>query len=294
MKIVKLDEKISDSIVVCLGFFGCMHKGHTELLSRAKNRARMTNSKVALFTFCNNHLAVLNREASVVYTYEERLVIYESLGIDYVITAMFDETFKKLNGKDFLSRFNRYDLDSVFCGFDHRCGSDGLDANGIRKYFKDIPVYVVEPICENGEKISTTLLRKYIADGLLDKANALLSEPFFFIGNVIHGRGVGKTLGFPTANIAVPEEKLLPAGVYGGNIDVDGKTYKAIINIGGTPTFEIVQKTCEAHLLDYNGDLYGKKIKISLTKYLRPTKKFRSSQSLSMQLQLDKEEVLYD
>ena len=298
MQIVKLGEQLNCPVVLCLGFFGTMHKGHAELLSRAKMRARMTNAKVALFTFDNNHLAVLKRDESVVYTYDERLSIYQSLGVDYVITANFNDNFKSLTGKEFLSKLSNYDLDcGIFCGFDYRCGSDRLDALGIRKYFKqtkDYPVYIVEQIDADGEKVSTSLIKKYISSNRIDKANGLLSEPFFVDGKVIHGRGVGKTLGYPTANVAVPAEKILPVGVFSANVNVDGTEYRAIVNIGNAPTFGVASKTLEAHLINFNGDLYGKTLKISLLKYLRSITKFNSAEELRAQLKKDTEAALND
>lgn len=298
MQIVKLGEQLNCPLVLCLGFFGTMHKGHVELLSRAKSRARMTSAKVALFTFDNNHLAVLKRDETVVYTYDERLSIYQSLGVDYVINANFNDNFKNLTGKQFLSELSNYDLDcGIFCGFDYRCGSDRLDASGIRKYFKqtkDYPVYIVEQIDVDGEKVSTSLIKKYISSNCIDKVNDLLSEPFFVVGNVIHGRSVGKTLGYPTANVAVPAEKLLPAGVFSARISVDGTEYRAIVNIGNAPTFGVESKTLEAHLINFNGDLYGKALKISLLKYLRSITKFNSAEELRAQLKQDTEAALND
>lgn len=295
MQIINLGEKLNCRVVVCLGFFGCMHKGHMELLYQAKLRARQTDSKVALFTFSNNHLAVLNRDSTVVYTYGERLSVYNSVGVDIVIAAHFDDSFKALTGRQFLSQFLQYDLQGVVCGFDHSCGSDRLDCLGVQQFFADVcSVDIVQQIAVDGQKVSTTLIRNLLASSQLDKANALLSEQFFAIGEVIHGRGVGKTLGFPTANISLPSEKLLPIGVYGGVTDVDGITYRAIANIGHTPTFDIKRNAFEVHIIDFNGNLYGKTLKISLTKYLRPITKFGSASALAEQLQHDKENVLND
>lgn len=298
MQIIELGEQLNCPVVLCLGFFGTMHKGHVELLNRAKMRARMVGARVALFTFDNNHLSVLKRDETVVYTYEERLSIYRSLDIDYVITANFNDSFKKLSGNEFLSLLTDYDLDGgIFCGFDYRCGSDRLDALGIRKYFKqtkDYPVYIVEQIDVDGEKVSTSLIKKYLADNQIHKVNDLLTESFFVQGNVIHGRGVGKTLGFPTANVAVPAEKLLPVGVFAAGTVINGKEYRAIVNIGDAPTFGVGRKALEAHVINFSGDLYGKALKISFTKFLRPITKFNSAQELIAQLARDKEAALYD
>ena len=255
MEVIELGKQLNSPIVLCLGFFGTMHKGHVELLNRAIMRARRVGAKVALFTFDNNHLSVLKRDETVVYTYEERLLIYQSLGVDYVITANFNDDFKRLSGKDFLSRLTVYDIDGgVFCGFDYRCGSDRLDALGIRKYFKqtkDFPVYIVEQIDVDGEKVSTSLIKKYLAASRIDKVNDLLTEPFFVQGEVVHGRGVGRTLGFPTANVAVPAEKLLPVGVFAAATVIDGKVYRAIVNIGNAPTFGVGRKALEAHVISH-------------------------------------------
>lgn len=295
MQIIKLGEQLNCPIVVCLGFFGCMHKGHTTLLEHARTHAKQFNAKVALFTFSNNHLTVLGRDKTVVYTLDERLSLYRELGVDCVITAEFDNEFKQMSGKVFLSQFKSYDLKAVVCGFDHRCGSDRLDFNGIKKYFTDIcPVDVVDEVTVDGTKISTSLLRKYLQDNQIEKVNALLSEPYFVIGKVTHGRGIGKTLGFPTANVSVSEDKLLPNGVFAAKVAADGKTYRAIINIGNTPTFEIARNTFEVHILDFNGDLYGKSIKVSIVKYIRPITKFSSPDELRSQLNHDREVALND
>lgn len=294
MQVVKLGEKINCPIVVCLGFFGTMHKGHIELLNRAKLHASVTNSAVALFTFDNNHTAVLGGDKTVVYTFNERLSIYNSLDVDYVITSTFDNGFKMRTGEQFLSQFSAYDLQGVVCGFDYCCGSDRLNAFGVRTYFKDLPVYIVEQISFGGQKVSTTLVRKCLLDNRLDEINALLTEPFFVTGEVAHGRGVGKQIGFPTANVLVPDEKLLPRGVYGGTTQINGVDYRVIVNVGNVPTFGVNYNTFEVHVLNYNGDLYGKTLKVSLTKYLRPITKFNSAQQLKEQLQHDKESVLND
>lgn len=294
MQVVKLGEQINCPIVVSLGFFGSMHKGHIELLNRAKLRADVTDSKVALFTFDNNHMAVLGGDKNVVYTFDERLSIYNSLGVDYVITAAFDNRFKSRTGEQFLSQLSAYGLQGVVCGFDYCCGSDRLNAFGVRDYFKDLPVYIVEQISLNGQKVSTTLVRKYLLDNRLDEVNSLLTESFFVTGEVTHGRGVGKTLGFPTANVRIPDEKLLPRGVYGGATQIDGVNYRVIVNVGNVPTFGVDYNTFEVHVLDFDGNLYGKTLKVSLTKYLRPITKFNSAQQLIEQLQHDKESVLDD
>ena len=295
MQVIRFGEKLNTPIVVCLGYFGSMHKGHVKLLEVAKLRAAERNAKVALFTFCNNHLKVLGKDSAVVYTFEERLNIYQNLGVDYVLVAEFDNNFRNQTGALFVEQLTKYNLKGVVCGFDYRCGSDRMDEQQLTNSLENIcKVDVVDAICWNGAKISTTLIRRLLSESKVESVNLLLSEPYFLIGKVVHGRHVGSAMGFPTANLQISGEKELPIGVYGGRTVIDGKTYRAIVNVGQKPTFGLDYVNVEAHLLNFDGDLYGKELKIALTKYLRPISKFDSAEALAEQLKRDKEVVLHD
>ena len=155
-------------------------------------------------------------------------------------------------------------------------------------------VDIVDAICWNGIKVSTTLVRKMLTESDISTVNTLLSEPYFVIGEVVHGRGVGSVIGFPTANLQVSSEKLLPIGVYGGITEIEGKTYKAIVNVGYKPTFGLDYVNIEAHILDFDGDLYGKTLKVSLLRFLRPIRKYGDVNELVEQLKQDKDTVLND
>lgn len=297
MKVIEFGEKLNTPIVLCLGYFGCMHKGHVKLLEVARSRAALFNAKVAIFTFSNNHLKVLSQNLPVVYTFDERKLIYQSLSVDYVISAKFDDAFRMMNGREYLEKLCRYNLKGVVCGFDHHCGSDRLDSQNIKEYLSGVcAVDIVDQISVNSEKVSTTLIRRLLLQNDVVSVNELLSEPYFVIGKVIHGRGVGKTLGFPTANVLVDSDKLLPSGVFGGIAEFEGgkNAYKCVVNIGNRPTFDINGIAIEANLIDYNGDLYGKTVKLSLNKYLRAIRKFDSAAELTSQLQSDRERVIND
>lgn len=272
-----------------------MHKGHTGLLDVARKRAMQCGAQVALFTFDNNHLKVLGKNEKVLYTFEERLSIYARLNIDYIISKHFDEEFAAMTGEKFAELLCKYNLKGIVCGFDYSCGCNRLDAESLRKIMRNIcPVDIVSAYLYNGAKIGTTLVRRMLEQHLLNEANLLLSQPFFITGTVTDGRGVGGKLGFPTANISTDPEKFLPVGVYGGIVNIDGTDRKCIVNIGNCPTFNVKDVTTEVHILDYSGNLYGKHIKVQLTKYLRPICKFDSAQSLVNQLLKDKAEVLND
>ena len=272
-----------------------MHKGHVALLDVAKRRARESNAKVALFTFSNNHLRVLGKDVKVLYSFEERLRIYESLGVDYVLASEFTDEFRKSTGAQFVQQLAKYKLKGMVCGFDYTCGSDRLTCADLEKQLAEIcPVHIVDAVRWNGNKVSTTLIRALLADNNLTAANMLLSEPYFLTGEVVSGRKVGAKIGFPTANLQVDADKLLVEGVYGGIVTLNGNAYKCIVNIGSKPTFGVDSATVEAHLIDFNGDLYGQVLKVSLTKFLRNISKFASSSELVRQLQTDREKMLND
>ncbi|MCM1194972.1 MAG: hypothetical protein NC332_03460, partial [Firmicutes bacterium] len=240
MQVVKLSEKLNCPLVVCLGYFGCMHKGHVALVDKAKRRACERGAATALFTFSNDHLKVLGKGGASLYSFYERLSLYESAGVDFVINCEFDESFRALSGEEFLSALLKFDLRGIVCGFDYCCGSDRMDCFALKEYFADkVLVDIVDRVSIGSEKISTSMIKRLLAEHKIEDADRLLSEPYFISGKVVSGRGVGRELGFPTANVEVFPDKLLPVGVYGGTSVIDGLEYKCIVNVGQIPTFGI-------------------------------------------------------
>jgi len=272
-----------------------MHLGHIELVKRAKQMAADNNCQVALFTFENDVLSVQGKRSKAVFTYQERLKIYQDIGIDIVITANFDDEFRQTKGHEFLSSLMMYNLKGVVFGFDYTCGNDKMNSDQVYDFLAcKVPVKVVDAVVVRNQKISTSLVASLIGNSDIDNANKLLTESYFISGNVVKGRHVGSTMGFPTANIAVNNSKLLPIGVFSGYCNVDGKSYKCIVNIGAKPTFEISTHTIEVHLVDYCGNLYGTSLTVHLTKRIREIIKFDTVEQLIAQLQKDKEAVLDD
>ena len=295
MQLIEFGRKLNDPIVLCLGYFGCMHKGHVALLDVAKQRASECGAKVALFTFSNNHLRVLGKDVKSLYTFAERKSIYESLGIDYVLVSEFTDEFRKISGAQFVKLMTSYNLCGVVCGFDYTCGCDRLGSLALRETLSTkCSVHVVDAVCWDEVKVSTTLIRSLLADNNLAMANVLLSQPYFLTGTVVSGRRVGAQIGFPTANLQVDSDKFLPEGVYGGCVEFGAQRYRCIVNIGAKPTFGESSATVEAHLIGFNGDLYGQTLKVSLTKFLRKITKFANPSDLTRQLQTDRESVLHD
>ena len=293
---ISFGQQFNKPMVITLGFFDCMHKGHVALYDAARRVADQNDCLCALLTFSNNHFKVIGLDVKPIYTFEERLTIYKNVGLDVVASATFDKQFMNLSADDFLQVLSSYNLKHVVCGFDYTCGRDRKDSLYVKNYFSQLGIgcTIVEEVLIEGEKISSTLIRKLLMQNNVEKANTLLSQPYFVTGVVEDGRKVGRSISFPTANLKISDEKLLPVGVYGGKTTVDGKQYNAIVNIGAKPTFNLLQNSVEAHLVGFSGDLYGKTLTVELTKFLRGVKKFENKEQLAEQLKFDLECVAND
>ncbi|MEG1706489.1 MAG: FAD synthetase family protein, partial [Clostridia bacterium] len=169
-------EKLNKKICIALGFFDCMHTGHRELLSCAMEKAKRNNALTAVFTFCNNHFNALHIDNKLLYTYEERKLIFESLGVDVCVYAKFDETFRDKTSDEFLKDIFAYDLAGIVCGYDYTYGSDKATADKLSAECKkrSIPFVMVKEVSDNGVKISSTLIKKYISENNITKANEFL------------------------------------------------------------------------------------------------------------------------
>lgn len=294
MEVISLGQKYQKPVVMCLGFFDCMHVGHVALLSAARKIVG-SDAQIALFTFSNNHFETLKRPTKLIYTYSERLLLYESLGVDVVVSACFDDKFMSASGAEFLSEIAKFNLAGVVCGADYTCGADLRTACQVKDFFDGIaPVEIVELIKHGEQKVCSSVVRELLTEGKVERANNLLSQPFFYSGTVAHGRHVGHELGFPTVNLNIPADKIVISGVFGGICEFDGGIRKAIINVGAQPTFGCEGSVVEAHLLNFDGDLYGKTVKVALNKFLRHVRKFGSAAELKTQMQQDLEAVQND
>ncbi len=293
---IEYTQQYNKPLVLALGFFDCMHVGHMQLINNAKKLAS-DNAEVAIMTFCNNHFAQLGKDTKLLYSYQERLDIYQHCGVDVVVEAVFDRQFMALTGDMNLDALtNNKNIVGIVCGYDHRSGSDMKDHTHIQQYCKDknIPCVVVDQISnDSGVKISSSLIRQLVAEHNFDTINNLLSEPYHISGTVNSGRGVGHRLGFATANVSVSADKLLPTGVFVGKVQLcDNSVYTAIVNIGRAPTFSVESVNVEAHLLGYSGDLYGQFVKVYITRYLREIVCFDTKEQLISQLEHDCQEAM--
>lgn len=287
MKVLDIDSKYDKDLSLCLGFFDCIHLGHESLIRAAKESGR----ECAVFTFSSDPSKILGGERQI-YTFEERLNAVCGAGADVVVYAPFDKDFAKLSAKSFVSALARnFSVKSVYVGEDYTFGYMGEgDVEYLKEYFneKGAEVNVLPFFVSEGEKLSTRKLKSFVKSGRVDELCGYLSEPYFMLGEVCHERHVGSALGYPTANVKIDPDRLpLFDGIYATVVEVDGKRYGAMTNVGAKPTFDVPTKTVESFLFDFEGDLYGKKIKISYIERLRDVTKFESKEALTAQLAID-------
>ena len=279
LKTVWLTEQPNNEkgVAMLLGGFDGLHAGHRKLLSRAKN----SGCSVGLMT-------IVGGKEKGLFTFAEREEIFKEAGADFVFELPFEE-IKNLSPQEFLQLLEKEFSPKLFvCGEDFRFGAN---ASGTAKTIKTDTQVCVEvlPLLEiAGEKVSSTTIKALLKEGRVEMANELLAHNFFLIGKVYEDRKVGRTIGFPTANIPYPEGKFpLKIGVYETRVFVDGKTYKGITNYGARPTFEENTVVTETYLDGFSGDLYGKELKVEFVRYLRDVVKFDSVEKLKDQLTKD-------
>ena len=296
MKVFKLaNEYLDTPVAIALGFFDCIHTGHGLLVCTAKEYAASNGFESALFTFCNDPSELLGGEKQI-YDFKERAAALENLGLDNLVYADFDGNFAALTPEEFLNLLtDNLNVKAIITGADYTYGKKARgNVKTLEEFCLDRGIeLIIKPFMTvNGRKISTSDLKNFVKNGDIATLNSLLCEPYFMIGEVERARGVGKTLGFPTANICVADGKLpLADGVYATVLYADNKAYASMTNVGAKPTFDVKSFSIEANILDFAGDLYGKTVKLSFVSRLRDVKKFESADALKRQLAYDEAQV---
>ncbi len=260
-----------------LGGFDGLHIGHRKLLSCA----RKTRLSVGVMT-------IVGGKGNALFTEREREDIFRRNGVDFVFELPFAE-IRALSPRAFLDVLTREFAPKLFvCGEDFRFGAGAEGTPSVIKEGGQVCVEVLSLVEMDGEKVSSRTVKNLLQIGNVPKANEMLGENFFLLGKVEKDRQVGRTIGFPTANIAYPKEKFpLKKGVYETRVFVDGKAYKAITNYGARPTFGDESVWTESHLDGFDGDLYGKELRVEFIRYLRDITKFDGVDALKKQLEED-------
>ena len=291
MNVILGTEQYSKPIVLALGFFDCVHIGHLSLINETIKMALCMNCESAIYTFSNDPNKLLNKSKQI-YTFEERKSIFENIGVDNVIAEEFTEEFADQSPLQYIDNIiSKFNVVGVVAGKDYTFGKNAEgNAQLLKEYLsmKGIKVKILPFEKANSQKISTRNIKKYIEEGNVQVANTLLAQPYFIIGEVVHGRSRGSIIGYPTANIAENENRTqLASGIYVTKIHIDKRSYLGITNVGAKPTFDEFNRTIETYILDFNKDIYGKTIKVEFFKKIRDIVKFSSVPALCNQMKKD-------
>ncbi|EUJ51160.1 bifunctional riboflavin kinase/FAD synthetase [Paenilisteria rocourtiae] len=284
-----------DPKVIALGFFDGLHRGHQQVIATAQKEAVKRGIKTAVLTFDPHPSVVLSqmrKQVKYLTPLEEKKRKMADLGVDILYIVRFTTAFSNLSPEDFVTNYLiGLNAKHVVAGFDYSYGRQGA---GKMKELSDyangqFDVTVVQKLEDLHDKVSSTNIRKYISEGKLDEANQLLGYPYTLTGTVIHGDKRGRTIGFPTANIAVDEGFLIPKlGVYAVKFKVSGQTYLGMASIGYNITFKDDQAmSIEVYILDFHQEIYGEEIEIEWFHYFRPELKFNGVEGLIEQLKQD-------
>lgn len=304
MKVIELTDQFdkSSDAVATIGTFDGIHIGHKTILERIVNEAKIRGGKSVLITFWPHPRFILNKDADklkLLTTFNEKVDLIAALGVDYIIKIAFTPAFSNLSAEEFVKQvlIDKVGIKKLFIGYDHHFGNN---REGNIDFLKTIaPKYdfeVVEIARQDIDDIgvSSTKIRNALDDGQIHLANALLGRNYSIKGTVIHGNKKGRLIGFPTANIDIPESyKLLPAdGAYAIKATVGEKKYKGMLNIGFKPTVDGTKRTIEAHLFNFEEEIYNQEITVEFVKALRKELKFDSIDQLKDQLLVDKENAI--
>ena len=257
-----LDKK-DNGCVLALGYFDSVHLGHRSVITEAVNYAKKLNAKSVVVTFEGNLRAVFNDGSpKTVFSVKEREKFIKDLGVDEIYFAPITTDFLSMSGSEFLDHLNeKYHVIRYVSGEDYKFGSKASGTvESLIAYAKEHnqDVVSVPTLLYNGQRISTTAIKGLLSSGEILAVNNLLGRKYSVTGTVFSDRKVGSSIGFPTVNIKIDKDKhRLKDGVYAGEVELLDKVYKAVINYGARPTFDLNEKLLEAHIIDFSGSLYG-------------------------------------
>lgn len=291
------DFKSTKKTILTLGTFDGVHIGHKKILKKVTQNIENGKYESLVLTFFPHPKMVLQGKSDVklLNTIDEKINLLEKTGVQNLVIHPFDETFSKLTAQEFVKRVlvDQFHIKKIIIGHDHRFGRnrtaniDDLITYG-KQYGFEVEQISVQEI--NDVSISSTKIRKALLEGNMALSNEYLDYYYFLTGTVFKGKQLGRTIGFPTANLIIEENyKLIPRnGVYVVKSVINQKTFFGMMNIGFNPTLDEKNLSIEIHYFDFDADLYNQKISVSLLEYLRPEQKFDSIALLKAQLEKDK------
>ena len=287
--------------VITIGTFDGLHNGHRKIIELMQREADKVKGETVIITFDPHPRQIVGKENNPVFlinTLAEKILLLQNLNIDHLVIIPFTEAFASQTAEEYIKDFlvNTFHPHTIIIGYDHHFGKGRsgnyklLEAKAAENNFivKEIPVHMLQDVT-----ISSTKIREAILHGDIETARNFLGYDYFFTGKVITGNQLGRTIGYPTANIEIEEEqKLVPGnGVYAVTVKIislDNKVYSGMMNIGVRPTINGIKRVIEVNIFDFNEDIYEKAITITLKKHLRSEIKFNGLEALKEQLANDK------
>lgn len=288
------NSKIEKPLALTIGFFDGVHLGHRFLVSELSKLAKEKGLDSAVLTFRTHPRQVLHSDyiPSLLTTADEKIELLQSTGVDYIVVTEFTQELSQLSAQEFMRML--HDNLNVCClmiGYDHRFGHNRSESfEDYVRFGKEIGIEVVQssPLVVDEINVSSSAVRKAISEGDVAHASQLLGRGYSLSGEIVEGFQVGRTIGYPTANIAYDGCRMLPKdGVYAVNVIVDKISYCAMLYIGSRPTVNTGKISVEAYVFDFSGDLYGKKVTVCFVDRVRESIKFDSVEELKEQLKKD-------
>ena len=284
--------------VVTSGTFDGVHFGHQKILKKIIQIAKEKGGKSVVLTFWPHPRFVLKPDSNdlkLLTTFEEKAQLLDQIGIDYLVKIPFTREFSELSSDEFIRQIlvNKLNTQKLVIGYDHRFGKNregGFDY--LMEHSQDYGFEIEEILRQDIEHVgvSSTKIREALADGNIHIANEFLEREYSITGFVKDGDRIGRSIGFPTANLDIPETyKLIPAdGAYAVRVEVDGKNYQGMLNIGQRPTVSGQERRIEVNIFDFNEDIYNHRVKVAFVRLLRKEQKFSSIEELKDQLNKDR------
>lgn len=287
----------SSGCVLALGFFDGVHEAHRHLLKAAREKADSLAVSLGVFTFRSD--SAIKGGGDRLYGDGEKADLLAEAGADFAVFADFSAVSVK-SPEEFVKTTLISELGCIACvaGYNFRFGKGAAaDSDKLISLMADAgrEAIICQEVSALGEAVSTTRIKKLLSLGRVKEANRLLGSPYFIRGSVSHGKSEGGKMGYPTVNIKFDEGRFIPKfGVYSSRVNIDNKTYRGLTNVGTCPTLGEREAHLETFILDFKGDLYGKKLDIFLLDYIREEKHFSSAEELKMQINIDKNKIIKD
>ncbi len=281
--------------IVALGFFDGVHLGHQALLRECVSLADSLGATPTAITFDRHPLSLFAPAPPLLTTKEDRIRLLKRYGLKEVRTLAVTKEVMSTSWRDFLQELVMDGALGFVCGDDFRFGSRGEGNAALLRAFcreRGLACVIVPEQTLDATRVSSTYIRRQLTEGDMATAVRFLGHPHILTGEVVHGQRLGSKLGFPTANLLLPEGIIAPKfGVYACRCEIDGVTYPAVTNIGIRPTVSGAGTTVEAWILDYAGDLYGRQLTLKFYRFLRPEQRFGSLEALRAQVAADAAET---